>query len=120
MNMTRTTLGACLLALPLCGSAAEFLNGEQITATFAGKTAAWQHLKKSTSGRSYTAADGTIVGIKGDDRQEGTWRVDGDKLCVSWGSCLAIEPDGNGGYYKVKGGSKRVVHITSVEDGNTL
>ena len=61
MNTTRTILGAYLLALPLSGSAAEFLSGAQITATFAGKTTAWQHMKKNDSGRSYTAADGTIV-----------------------------------------------------------
>ncbi len=61
MNTARMILGACLLALPLSVSAGEFLSGEQITATFAGKTTAWQHMKKSDSGRSYTAADGTIV-----------------------------------------------------------
>ena len=37
-----------------------------------------------------------------------------------WGVCLAVESDGQGGYYKVKDGSKRVVHITHIQEGNKL
>ena len=75
---------------------------------------------KGKSGESYYAADGKLVGVANGSEREVEWQIDGESLCVSWGRCLAIEPGGKGGFYKVKGGSKRVVHITTLKDGNTL
>ncbi len=120
MKKNSIIAGLCLLALPMSVFAGDFLSGEQIKSAISGKTVQWEHMFKSKSGMTYYSADGTITGVQNGNKREGTWHVDGDKLCVSWGKCLAIEPDGNGGYYKVKGGSKRVVHIKSVSDGNTL
>ena len=96
------------------------MSGEKITEAFTGKTVQWTHMTKSRSGTSYYAEDGSLTGEKNGKKRKGKWHLEGDKLCVSWGNCLAIESDGNGGYYKVKGQSKRVVHITSVSESNHL
>ncbi len=100
--------------------AADFMSGDEIKAAVSGKTLTWEHMIKSKSGQSYYAADGKLSGVSNGSAREGTWKVDGNELCVSWGKCLAIESDGEGGFYKVKNGSKRVVHIKLVEEGNTL
>ena len=108
--------GVGLLCIPFLVFAGNFLTGEQITKAFAGKTVQWEHMIKNKSGKTYFAEDGTLISSK----HNGKWHVDGDKLCVSWGNCLTIESDGNGGFYKVIGGSKQVVHIKSLSYGNTL
>ena len=112
--------GICLLCISFSAFAGDFLTGEQIKAALSGKTAQWEHLFKSKSGKSYFAEGGTLIGVTNGSKREGTWHVDGDKLCVSWASCLTIESDGEGGFYKVKGGSKQVVHYKALSDGNTL
>lgn len=98
----------------------DFLSGDQITKAFSGKTIQWEHMFKDKSGKSYFSTDGKLTGIKNSSIREGKWHVENDELCVSWGKCLAIEPDGKGGFYKVKNGTKQVVHIKSVTDGNNL
>jgi len=109
-----------LMGIPFSGYAGDYLNGDQIKKTFSGKTIQWEHMFKSKSGKSYYAEDGSLTGVQNGSKREGKWHVDGNRLCVSWGSCLAIEADGNGGFYKVKGGSKQVVHIKALSEGNTL
>lgn len=108
------------MCFPLLAFSGDFLSGEQITKTFSGKTVQWEHMFKSKSGKSYYSKGGKLTGVKNGSKREGEWHVDNDELCVSWGKCLAIESDGNDGFYKVKNGSKQVVHIKSVTDGNTL
>lgn len=123
--MRRKSISAAMGALalfifPATGMAVDFLSGEQVTSAFSGKTVEWKHLKKNRAGKTYYAADGKITGVSNGTEREGSWHVDGDKLCVSWGKCLQIEADGEGGYYKVKKGSIRVVHLTNIKEGNAL
>jgi hypothetical protein len=120
LKIRNFVFGISLLCIPFSTFAGDFLGDEQITKTFAGKTVQWEHMHKSKTGKSFYDEDGTLTGVANGAKRAGKWHVDGGKLCVSWGSCLAIESDGNGGLYKVKGGSKRVVHIKSLSDGNTL
>jgi len=101
-------------------TAADFLSEDQAKAALSGKTLTWEHMIKNKSGKTFYAEDGSLKGISNGSPREGKWHMDGNKVCVSWSKCLPIEADGNGGYYKVKNGSKRVVHITKAEDGNTL
>lgn len=118
--MKNIVIATCIAFTSLSAQAGDFLTGDQIKEAFSSRTITWEHMFKNKSGKSYVGDDGTIIGISNDDKREGKWHIDGDKWCVSWGKCLAIESDGNGGYYKVKGSSKRVVHITKIEDGNTF
>ena len=120
MKLKSIVMAAALCSASFSVVAADFMSGEQIKATVSGKTMTWEHMFKSKSGKSYYAEDGTITGIKNGSPREGTWKIEGDNLCVSYGKCLAIEADGNGGFYKVKNGSKRVVHVTVIEDGKTV
>ncbi len=120
MKYVNVITAVALFGVSLTVSAGDFLTGDAIKATVSGKTLIWEHLKKSKSGKSYYSEDGKLVGISNGSAREGSWKVDGDKLCVSWGKCMPLESDGKGGFYKVKGGSKRVVHITAIEDGNTV
>ncbi len=120
MKLSYIATGIALFAASLSASAGDFMNGEQIKAAVSGKTMTWSHMIKSKSGKSYYAEDGKVTGVANGTPREGTWSIEGDNLCVSYGSCLAIETDGEGGFYKVKNGSKRVVHIKLIEEGNTV
>jgi len=118
--MKNIVIATCIALTPLSIHAGDFLSGDQIKETFSGKIVIWERMIKSKSGKTYLSYDGSAAGVSNGNKRDGKWHVDGNKWCVSWGSCLAIESDGNGGYYKVKGSSKRVVHMTKIEDGNTI
>lgn len=120
MNAKTVTLSLALFALPLSAAAGDYLKtSEEIRDAFSGMTLTWKHLHKDKAGKSYLTEDGRIIGVSNGEKRAGTWKVKGDSLCVSWGQCLGIEADGEGGYYKVKG-DRRVVHIMKVEYGNNL
>ena len=120
MRVKTFLTGVALCAASFSVSAGDFLTADQLKAAVSGKTLIWEHMLKSKSGKSYYAADGTAMGISNGKDREGTWKVEGNELCISWGKCMPMEADGKGGFYKVKGGSKRVLHIKSVEEGNTV
>ena len=120
MKIRNIIIGFGLLCVPFYGYAGDFLTEDQIKVAFSGKTVTWEHMFKDKSGKSYYAPDGKITGKKNGAKREGTWSVEDNKLCLSWGKCRKIEADGNGGYYKVKGEKKRVVKYISVTDGNNL
>lgn len=107
-----------LLLFPISGFAGSSLNDTQIKEAFSGKTVEWQHLFKTKYGKSFFSDDGSITGIKNGKKRNGKWHVSGDKLCTNSG-CSTIESDGNGTYYK-SNGSKKVIRMKVLGDGNLL
>ncbi|WP_260295232.1 hypothetical protein [Sedimenticola hydrogenitrophicus] len=134
MDIKAVVVVGCLLAFPLYGFGGEILSGSEIKQTFSGKTVDWENPGGSKSGKSYFSEDGTITVVKNGEKdpfqkafkrgvvnqRTGGWSISGDNLCFSWKGCLAIEADGNGGYYELQGGSKRKLHYKNIAHGNTL
>ncbi len=120
MNKKIVLVAVSVLSLPFSTQAGSFLSGEEISEALSGKTLHWEHMFKNKSGKSFYGRDGLLVGVANGSKREGKWHISGSDVCVSWEKCLALESDGKGGYYKVKNGKKRVVHIKAAEDGNTL
>ncbi|HEB95693.1 MAG TPA: hypothetical protein ENI96_04590 [Sedimenticola thiotaurini] len=112
-------------------SSAASMSGSEIGRVFAGNTIEWVSLKKKPMsprwkppyGRTYFSPNGTMEGtLKGKSRS-GTWRIDGNQLCLNWKQekCRDLEPDGGGGYYIVnREKGKRGVHIKRVLQGKQL
>ncbi|MET0049406.1 MAG: hypothetical protein ABW066_16640 [Sedimenticola sp.] len=120
MKIRTIAVSALLMFVSATGYAGNSLSGDEIKEAWAGKTMVWKHMTKSRSGKSYFAADGSLIGVTNGKKREGKWHIDGNKVCVSWSKCTTVQSDGNGGFYKVIKGSKKVVHITAVEEGNTI
>ena len=120
MKFKTVATGLVLVSASLSVAAADLMTGEQIKSVVSGNTVTWEHMFKSKSGKSYYSEDGTLTGVMNGSSRKGTWKVEGNQICVSWGNCREMESDGEGGYYKVKNGTKRVVRYTRVEDGNKL
>ena len=110
-----------LMILPIHVGAAEKLTGDQIKAAFEGNTYDWQHTKRSDSGKSYLDPSGSRILTKNGKKVEGSWAIQGDQLCFQGKKkiCRDVEKDGEM-YYLVKDGSKRVVKIVKIEDGNNI
>jgi hypothetical protein len=76
------------------------LTGAEITTLVSGNTI------KGPKFSEYYAPDGSIRGREIEDKVEeylGTWRVDGDQLCIAfpshdYASCVSINPRQGGGY----------------------
>ncbi len=87
-------------ALPLC--AETLATGAEIKAAVAGNTLEG-YVTDADPFTEFCAEDGTIRS----DSDTGTWKVDGDRLCVAYGTpetaCWAIKIDGETITYK-KGG----------------
>jgi hypothetical protein len=49
----------------------------KILSTFAGNTYNWKHTKRSDSGKTFLAKDGTSKGIKNGKSRSGGWEVRG-------------------------------------------
>lgn len=122
--MRRPTLAISLLLLGSTTlSAAEYLNGDELTAMVSGKTAYCQHLSRPSSGRTYFAPDGTMHGIRRGEARQGTWYVEDDTLCTDWGKrpvCSRYQGDGEGGHYKFKLDGKKIVHIWQWHSGDAV
>jgi hypothetical protein len=115
MPKSRKALALAILALVLAGGVAAgiwyappagklggSLTGAEIAALVAGNTI------KGPKFSEYYASDGSIRGREIEDEDEdeeylGTWRVDGDQLCVAfpshdYTSCVSINPRQDGEY----------------------
>ncbi len=112
-----------LVMLPGISFAGGALTGEQILAAFQGKTVHWEHTKRSDTGMNYYDESGKLEGIKNGSKREGHWKVVWDELCFDTGSkniCRTVASDGDKGFYLIKNGTKKVIHITKIDEGNTL
>ena len=90
-------LGAlALLAGMLAGSAhaeGKKLSGEEIQALLAGNTV------KASDYVEFYDASGTLRGAEKDGKYDGSWRVDGDNVCIAvpaykYNECLTIRKEG--------------------------
>lgn len=122
MNILRILIVLSFILTPISAFSGQKLSGEEITKTFSGHTYSWTHTKRNDSGKTFLSEDGTVKSVKNGKSRDGGWIVKGNKLCFTTGKkiCREIESDGKGGYYLVKDGSKRVINIQQVEQGNTI
>jgi hypothetical protein len=123
MALTRKTFTFAVLAFVLAGGLVAglwyalpvhkqggSLTGAEIAALVAGNTI------KGPKFSEYYASDGSIRGREIEDEDEdeeylGTWRVDGDQLCVAfpshdYTSCVSINPRQDGEYDFVDAGRR--------------
>ncbi len=121
----------CIISVMSTTTIAANLTGEEIENNYSGNTNEWQSLKQKPMnpkwrapwGRTYFSPDGKLEGtIKGKSRT-GTWRIDGDQLCINWKKerCRFVEQDGKAGFYGInpKNG-KKAVHVKKVHTGKKL
>ena len=118
---------ATLYGVTVISSAAS-MSGNEIGRVLSGNTIEWVSLKKKPMspkwqppyGRTYFSPDGTMEGIRKGRSRSGTWRIDGNQLCLNWKQekCRDLESDGGAGYYIVnREKGKRGVHIKRVLQG---
>jgi hypothetical protein len=94
--MVRRILIVALLAAATVSTAAadwKALKGDEITALLSGNTV------KSSSFTEFYASDGTVRGVEGGEKYSGSWRIEGDKLCVhfpqfNYKDCMTVQKDG--------------------------
>ncbi len=123
MKLLNLFILASLLIIPMYAVAGEKLTGDEIKSTFEGNTYSWKHAKRSDSGKEYLDPSGKTTGVKNGKSREGSWSVKGNQIClknVKSSVCRDVERAGDGKFYLVKNGNKRVSNITKVEPGNTL
>ena len=126
--MKKKVIFTCLLATTMSagGLIAEekTLTEGGVTTLFSGKTVDYTRVKKGHEVSVYYAKDGSLHGIRGDKKMNGSWHVnDNGELCVDIGKgdkCRHIAEE-NGVYkmYKNKNGKK--IHIATCNtftDGN--
>lgn len=96
------------------------LTGDEIKTLLVGNTYHWKHVTRSDSGKSYFNADGSSKWAKNGNSGESEWAIKGDQLCFTGNKklCRDVQADGKGSYYLVKNGSKRVVKIFKIEQGD--
>lgn len=90
------------------------LSGEEIQALLAGNTV------KASDYVEFYDAGGTLRGAEKDGKYDGSWRIDGDKVCIAvpaykYNECLTIVKEGE--KYAFVGKKKRVK--VQVASGNT-
>ena len=83
MKIKLVILSALLLFVSSTGFAGGTLTGAQIKKAWAGKTLVWKHMFKNRSGKSYYAADGSLMGVSNGKNRKGKWYIKGNKVCVS-------------------------------------
>ena len=98
------------------------LTGDEIKTLFVGNTYHWKHVTRSDSGKSYFNPDGSSKWAKNGNSGKSGWAIKGDQLCFTGNKklCRDVQADGKGSYYLVKNGSKRVVEIFRIEQGDTF
>jgi hypothetical protein len=108
---------AAAWAGPAAGEQGQPLTGAEITATISGNTV------KGNKFAEYYDPNGTIRGREGDDSDDsyqGSWHVEGDKLCVAFPShdftsCVWIAPL-EGGIYSFMDGQR--TDLRTIVGGN--
>lgn len=98
----------------------EKLTGNEIKTLLVGNTYHWKHVTRNDSGKSYLNPDGTSKWTKNGNSGKSGWAVKADQLCFTGNKkiCRDVEADGKGAYYLVKNGTKRVVKIFKIEQGD--
>lgn len=98
------------------------LTGDEIKTLLVGNTYHWTHVTRSDSGKSYFNPDGSSKWAKNGSSGESGWAIKADQLCFTGNKklCRDVQADGKGSYYLVKNGSKRVVKIFKIEQGDTF
>jgi hypothetical protein len=98
------------------------LTGDEIKALLVGNTYHWKHVTRSDSGKSYFNPDGSSKWAKNGNSGKSGWAIKGDQLCFTGNKkiCRDVQADGKRAYYLVKNGSKRVVKIFKIEQGDKL
>ena len=123
MKIMKMFLLISILTIPVSSIAGENLTGDEIKSTFDGNTYHWKHAKRTDTGKTYLDASGKTMGVKNGKTREGNWSIKGNQICLKSAKssvCRDVEKAGNGQYYLVKDGNKRVVNITKVEPGKAL
>jgi len=123
MIVTRALILSLFIVLPTGLFAGQKLTGEEIKSAFVGNTINWKHTKRSDSGKSFFDKSGKIIAIKNGKESQGSWSIEGNKFCQKTSkstACRNVEKDDGSGYYLIKDPSKKVVHITKVDEGNSL
>jgi hypothetical protein len=81
VRLATTTLLAALLVGPAAAEPFKKLNGAQIKARFAG-----MDMSDGVHWRDSYARDGSLASQSMGKRRSGTWRVEGDRLCIDLGA----------------------------------
>ena len=111
--LTRIVIATLLATATVSMAAADWtaLTGEEITALLSGNTV------KSSDFTEFYDANGSVRGAEGDTKYKGTWRVDGDKLCVDFAQfnykdCLTVQKDGSAYRFITKDKKPKVTVVT--------
>ena len=106
--------------MPKSTMSAKKLTGDEIKTLLVGNTYHWKHVTRSDSGKSYFNPDGSRKWAKNGKSGKSGWAIRGDQLCFTGNKkiCRDVQADGKGSCYLVKNGSKRVVEIFKIEQGD--
>jgi hypothetical protein len=126
--MQKKMMLVCLLAVAMAFSgpsaAEKTLTGDEVKALFSGKTVDYTHVTTGFEMSVYYAEDGSMRGMRGENKTGGSWRVnDNGELCIEYGKgdrCRHIVEE-DGVYRKYKENNGKKIHIVTYHtftDGN--